>query len=508
MLAVLVGLLSLGIYARTLATFVLPGDSGEFQVLVHQLGTAHTTGYATYLILGNLFTRLLPVGDVAWRVNLFSAFMGAVTVGLVYVAGRLLSGSRSAGVFGAFALAAGFTFWSQAIIAEVYTTGAAFLAAVLMLTLMWYQTGKRWPILAAGLLGGVGLGAHGSLAPFGAAVAIFLLLNWRRWREWLMPGAAGTAIGLALYAGGMFWVDFNNAPANIFRAAYSPARSQWGLTAADVANPVARVWFLISAGQWRSAMFTNPLLDTQVRLGEYWANLPRDILLPTLALATFGLVRLIQRDKRLAAFLSVGILLQLIVYLNYNVGDRYVFFIPTYILWVLLAAVGMADLIRIIASQPWGGKPVQAVATVAIAAVCLLPLLWPQWDVIRKGEVAFTRVDDFLVRGDTKAVGKVAQLTTAALPADAIVFADWNWIWPYYYTAHIDQGKLGTQFIETYPRSDRRGIALSTLEFVRENIQQRPIYLADRYREFVDAGYTLHPVQMGATRFWQLESAP
>ena len=72
-------LLSLGLYIRTLAPGVLPGDSAEFQVLAHQLGIAHCPGYPIYLLLAKLFT-LLPFGEIAYRVNLFSAFMAALTV--------------------------------------------------------------------------------------------------------------------------------------------------------------------------------------------------------------------------------------------------------------------------------------------------------------------------------------------------------------------------------------------------------------------------------------------
>ncbi|MCB0067708.1 MAG: DUF2723 domain-containing protein, partial [Caldilineaceae bacterium] len=128
---VVVGAAALALYLRTLVPYPLPGDSGEFQVLVHQLGAAHTTGYSTYLLLGHLFEQLVPWGDVAWRVNLFSAVMGALAAALVYLAGKLLTGSGPAAVVGALSLSVGFTFWSQAIIAEVYTLNAALLALAL-----------------------------------------------------------------------------------------------------------------------------------------------------------------------------------------------------------------------------------------------------------------------------------------------------------------------------------------------------------------------------------------
>jgi hypothetical protein len=44
-LATAVGLLSLVLYARTLAPGLLPGDSGEFQTMAILLGHTHPTGY-------------------------------------------------------------------------------------------------------------------------------------------------------------------------------------------------------------------------------------------------------------------------------------------------------------------------------------------------------------------------------------------------------------------------------------------------------------------------------
>lgn len=81
---------SLGLYIRTLAPGVLPGDSAEFQVLAYQLGIAHCPGYPIYLLLAKLFT-LLPIWEVAYGVNLFSAFMAALTVVGLYLGGRLLN---------------------------------------------------------------------------------------------------------------------------------------------------------------------------------------------------------------------------------------------------------------------------------------------------------------------------------------------------------------------------------------------------------------------------------
>ena len=71
------------LYAFTLSPDILPADSGEFQVVVPLLGVAHPPGFALYTLLGKLFISLIPYGTPAYRLNLFSAFLGALTLVVV-----------------------------------------------------------------------------------------------------------------------------------------------------------------------------------------------------------------------------------------------------------------------------------------------------------------------------------------------------------------------------------------------------------------------------------------
>ena len=59
-------------------------DSGDLIASIHTLGIAHPPGYALYLLVGKLFVTLLPFGNVAYRVNVMSAFFAAVTVCLLF----------------------------------------------------------------------------------------------------------------------------------------------------------------------------------------------------------------------------------------------------------------------------------------------------------------------------------------------------------------------------------------------------------------------------------------
>ena len=74
--------LVLVVYLHTMAPTVFPLDSAELATAAVSLGIVHGPGYPVYLLLAHLFTYL-PVGDIAYRVNLLSAFASASTVFLL-----------------------------------------------------------------------------------------------------------------------------------------------------------------------------------------------------------------------------------------------------------------------------------------------------------------------------------------------------------------------------------------------------------------------------------------
>ena len=97
LISILVGIAALALYVRTLAPSLLWGDSAEFQTLSYTLGMTHPSGYMTQIMFGKLFTYI-PVGNIAYRVNLMSAFFGALAVAETYSIVRLLRGWRSAAI--------------------------------------------------------------------------------------------------------------------------------------------------------------------------------------------------------------------------------------------------------------------------------------------------------------------------------------------------------------------------------------------------------------------------
>ena len=82
--AVGVLLLLLVIYRATVMPTVVDQDSGELATVAYTMGVAHPPGYPLWVLIGKLFT-LIPVGDVAFRVNLMSAVLTSVSMGVVFL---------------------------------------------------------------------------------------------------------------------------------------------------------------------------------------------------------------------------------------------------------------------------------------------------------------------------------------------------------------------------------------------------------------------------------------
>jgi hypothetical protein len=189
------------VYLQTLAPSVstIFDDSLELQLVSYQLGIAHPTGYPLYVILGKLFT-LLPVGTVAYRVNLLSALCGALTaVGISLIVAKV-SGRHLAGFAAGIALAISPVFWSQSTIAEVYTLNSLFIVAIVYCAILWgdkalaknfpqVQTRKWFWLLA--FVFGLALTHHRTIVfLLPALLAFMLLVNRRFWRDTTMLAGA------------------------------------------------------------------------------------------------------------------------------------------------------------------------------------------------------------------------------------------------------------------------------------------------------------------------------
>ncbi len=121
---------------------MMPGvgfwDTAELQTVAPVLGTAHPTGFPTYVLLGWVANVLLtPFGDPAFRMNLFAglcvAVAAAVTVDLV----RALTRSVVLGVMAGLGLAFTGIVWKIGTHAEAHALHLALVAILFRLLVAW-----------------------------------------------------------------------------------------------------------------------------------------------------------------------------------------------------------------------------------------------------------------------------------------------------------------------------------------------------------------------------------
>lgn len=501
------GLLALALYARTLVPGVLPGDGGEFQTLAATLGHAHTTGYEVYTLLAHAFIRLAPFGDVAHRVNLFSACCGGLSVALVTLAGRVISGSRWAGLLGGLALAFSATFWSQAVIAEVYTAGSVFTAGVLLLALLWQSQKRGIYLLAAGILGGLAIGVHNTNSLFAPAVGLLLLLNWRDLARAWRPALGGAALGLALFAGAFLVVDAHHTPTSAIQAIYRPSIARWDGQPQDLDTVTGRFAFLVGARQWRTAMFSGDPAVPQRNLHSYEQFLPRDFTPVMLLLGGLGLGALFARRWRLGVFFSAALLAHTLYTLNYDIGDIYVFYVSLYVYVSVLMAQGAGTVLGWLARLPGiAGRVAFPAAGLLLIGLALAPALPQRLAALQAGEIRF----DFMGLISNRELQGWRALTAdnvRRLPANAVVLTDWTELYPSFYAAVVEQRRSDLRFLETYPYAPGRPLAATLVVFVRDQIAQgHPVYADRDLPELARDGLALRQTVIGTRRVFQVES--
>ena len=206
---------TIALYLLTLAPTITQrhfgGDRTELAAASCTLGVAHPSVFPTYLLLAKVFSLLLPWGDVAHRLNVFSALTGASTVYYIVrlVIERLETGadyarhmvSLSAALAAAF-LAVSPLFWFQSLLTDVHSLDTLLAASLILLMLTrGMDTRRRWGILPlSAFILGLGLGNHLVLVFLLPSLAYFIVLHRERLTTRVIWVSLGTLLmGLSVY---------------------------------------------------------------------------------------------------------------------------------------------------------------------------------------------------------------------------------------------------------------------------------------------------------------------
>ena len=480
LLALLISSLSLALYVRTLAPSLLYGDIAEFQTLSYTLGMTHASGYPTQIIFGKLFT-FLPFGDIAYRVNLMSAAFGALAVANVYLIVWVLGGWRMAALVASTALATSVFFWRRTIIAESYAPASGMLSVVWLSVLLWRRTDRWGWLFLAGLAGGLSLGIHSTVIMTGAAVLVYMLLTARRRSAWL-GAVAGAALGLALTLAFFFFLDYNDPPSSIYNTTYRTNLSERGLTAEEFDSPIERLLAIFPAGSFWRYYFSAPADEIRRRLGEYVNSFPRWQFLGILTgvLALFVISKNAQRRWRegLYALIAFALIWGFAVSVEFSVYQE--FFVPAAVIVYVWLGVGISVLLdgAVWSIERWQVNcPERSGVFINLLGLFFvgLSVLNARTDLrlaIKQGTTTFIQDEKIYPRDPERAI-KEGHRVLNQVEDNAIVFANWDRLYSYVYTAHILDGRTGIALHEvlTPPHP-----GTTMMAYINANLDSRPIY--------------------------------
>ncbi|MDD2732821.1 MAG: DUF2723 domain-containing protein [Desulfuromonadaceae bacterium] len=336
------------LYMVTLAPSVTFFDSGEFLTATASLGSAHSPGYPLFLMYAKPFTWL-PLGNIAFRVNVATAFSSSLACLVVYILTTsllkketLLSDIRFntiavqlAGLAAALSFAVTPRLWLQSNHDKPYPLLAFISAIIFYLLLRWqeqYREGSERPsyIYVCTFLAGLSMGVHQTIVLLLPAWFLMIVLtDWRmitRIKE-LILATAFALLGFSIHL-------------------YLPLRAlskpllNWG----DSKTVDQFLWHFLRKGYPSEP----PVRDAALLWAQIRAfNIPREFTWVGALLTVIGLIYLLRKNRTvfIAYLVTIAAFLLMIVgYLNTPMEMIFLteeFFTPLYLLTSVIIGIGL-----------------------------------------------------------------------------------------------------------------------------------------------------------------------
>ncbi len=468
-------------YVSTLAPAVLDGDAALFQYSSSVLGVTYPTGYPTYILLGRLWTTLIPIGSVAYRMNLFSAACAALALALLYQSLRRVLENRLAGLLAVLVFGAMPTYWRWATEAKIYTLHILLLSGILHLLARCAEQANQ-PIgrkneaikdlrsargsLLAALLLGLALGNHSTTMLLLPGLFLFYWLNCRPLRsvDYASRILLIAVLPLALYLYVPLRAEWLLAREGSLVGLTVPVAVARGLVTEYYGSDLGGLVRYFTAADFTGGVVTNWSMVPGQLLSVYWPLVREDF---TVWGAVLGLVGGVYfaawRPRRFwPLFLMYLILIPFV--LTYGQGEQSAFLLPSSLVLASFGGAAVAGGLRLIrrgaqrlnikrhnlsacANASWVldphvGRLVEAALTMALVAV----LAWP---LIRQ---ALHNLDWLTHKWDDAAFQYWSDVLAHPMEEGAGVLAHWGDLTSLWHLQHVEG--LRTDLYGLYPPSE------------------------------------------------------
>jgi hypothetical protein len=400
-------------------------------------------------------------GEPAVGMNLASVACGALACGLLAWLGVSLHGSLAAGLFAGLLFGSSYTFWSQAIIAEVYTLHVVMLTSSVLALLWWgREPGSLGRLAVFFGIYALGFGNHLMMILLAPAATAYIASR--------IPGGLRGLLAprVVLLAGGL--------------AALASLQYLWNLRYLytlplppdSLADALRTFWFDVTKSDWRAVMVVG-IDDSAYRLrgGMYWFDLTQQFGVAPVVLAGIGVLALAVARWREALLVLLAYLVAVAFAYTYNVGDAHVFFLPSHVFVAIAAGCGLDLLGR--AADRLPRLPARATS----AALAAFALTYPAW----RAYETWPAVDR---SQDRRPLVVIERLARDLDPQRRVLVADLNWQLQNgldYYTQHLRRDVIQV----------RGGDRVMTLPWlIRDNLAiGREVVVLPETRRLLDSAY-------------------
>jgi hypothetical protein len=374
-----VWLVAFAVYLATLLPSVGWGDIARFQYVAQIWGIPHRFGYPLYIAISRLF-GYLPVGDLAYRINLLSAFFAALAAVMAYGIVVHLAHDRLAAISAALSFAFSRALWGQAVVAEVYTLNAFLIGAVLLILLIWHERRKTgWLYLGIGLYA-LSFGNHMTVVTLVPAVVYLILVTDHRLL--LNPRKVAVLAGLVLL-GALQYLYV------ILRAQQQPLLNELG--------PFSwRGWiYWMTRNRFPGQFFGFTLGDQVDRARIYLELLEIQFFRWGYILGWIGAWERLKANFKTFSFLALAALGLYVFGMNYGGITFRIYLIPSYLIFAVFIGCGLSALRRWLAaalqSRPRAASwPLLVGLATAILIMPLYPLA-QNWARVDESKNVFYR---------------------------------------------------------------------------------------------------------------------
>jgi hypothetical protein len=309
------------------------------------------------------------------------------------------------------------TFWSQAVIAEVYGLHVFFVVLLFYLLLAWAEHRRTWLLLLAACSFGLSLAHHSTTLLLAPALLVYVWLTDRRVfrdRRLLLEALLLVLLPLLFY----LYIPLRAPHTPYLRLPLAEGRE----LVLYENTPSGFVYFVLGGPFGGSVDLT---VDLGQRLAMAWGFLRGQVGWIGIVLALGGVTWLVVA-RRWALLTLTGLTYVASVAFNlvYTIGDIHVLYIPSYVVVVLWMAAGVGVLVSPV--RRW------RIASALLAAVFfVLPLLMALGHYARVDQSANTRA-----RQRWEAI-----LSEPLPPGSVLVSDDRNNIMPLWYFQYVGDGR-------------------------------------------------------------------